>query len=114
MLALSAKITRAQIFGHALTRITIGELLNDFLSQAKSTKETSIYRGYKKVCEGHLFPTFAKVAIQDLKPAAIRKWIRSLNCTAKTASNILMPLRAVIEQALMDQHIKYYRWQVTG
>lgn len=46
------------------------------------------------------------MAIQDLQPAVIRKWIRSLNCTAKTAANILTPLRAVIEQALVDQYIK--------
>jgi len=97
---------RAQIFGHASKKITIGKLLNDFLDQTKCTKETSTYQGYKKVCDGHLFPAFAKVAIQDLKPLTIRKWIGILNCTSKTANNILIPLRAIIEQALTDQLIK--------
>ena len=36
----------------------------------------------------------------------LRKWIRSLNCTTKTAANILTPLRAIIDQALVDQYIK--------
>lgn len=96
---------RAQIFGHAPSRIKIGELLDDFLAHAKKTKESSTYRGYKKICDGHLYPMFGKIAIQDLKPATLRKWISSLDCTAKTASNILIPLRAVIEQALIDQYI---------
>lgn len=97
---------RAQLFGHAQSKITIGALLKDFLDEALATKEASTYRGYKKVCDGHLLPIFGKMAIQDLHPAVIRKWIRGLNCTAKTAANILTPLRAVIEQALVDQYIK--------
>ena len=97
---------RAHIFGHVQTKVTIGDLLREFLAEAKSTKESSTYRGYKKVCEGHLLPIFDKVEIQDLQPAILRKWIRGLNCTTKTAANILTPLRAVIEQALVDQYIK--------
>ncbi|CZK01570.1 site-specific tyrosine recombinase XerC [Legionella pneumophila] len=49
---------------------------------------------------------FEKVEIQDLQPAVLRKWIRGLHCTTKTVANILTPLRAVIEQALVDQYIK--------
>lgn len=97
---------RAHIFGHIQSKITIGELLREFLEEAKSTKETSTYRGYKRVCEGHLLPMFDTVEVQDLQPAILRKWIRNLNCTTKTAANLLTPLRAVIEQALVDQHIK--------
>ncbi len=97
---------RAHIFGEAKTKITIGELLKEFLEHAKSTKESSTYKGYVKVCNAHLLPVFKHVEIQDLKPALIRKWIKGLNCTTKTAANILTPLRAVIEQALVDQYIK--------
>ncbi len=97
---------RAHIFGHVQTTITVGELLRDFLIETKSTKEASTYRGYKRVCEGHLLPIFDKVEVQGLQPAMLRKWIRGLNCTTKTAANILTPLRAVIEQALVDQYIK--------
>lgn len=97
---------RAYLFGHIQKKITVGELLREFLAEAKSTKEASTYRGYKKVCEGHLLPMFDTIQIQDLQPALLRKWIRGLNCTTKTAANILTPLRAVIEQALVDQYIK--------
>ncbi len=97
---------RAKIFGHAKTAITVGNLLKEFLEETKSTKESSTYRGYKKVCERHLLPMFAKIEIQELQPAIIRNWIKGLNCTTKTAANILTPLRAIIERALVDQYIK--------
>ncbi|KTC99204.1 Arm DNA-binding domain-containing protein [Legionella erythra] len=97
---------RAHLFGHAKKKITIGKLLHEFLEDAKLTKEASTYRGYKKICDGHLFPMFEKIEIHNLQPALIRKWIQSLHCTTKTVSNILIPLRAVIEQALVDQYIK--------
>jgi integrase len=97
---------RAHIFGHVQSKITTGELLREFLAEAKSTKEASTYRGYKRVCEGHLLPMFDKVEIQNLQPAMLRKWIRGLECTTKTVANILTPLRAIIEQALVDQYIK--------
>ena len=97
---------RAHIFGHIQKKITVGELLREFLVESKSTKEASTWRGYKRVCEGHLLPIFEKVEIQDLHPAMLRKWIRSLNCTTKTVANILTPLRAIIDQALVDQYIK--------
>ncbi|HAT9621503.1 TPA: DUF3596 domain-containing protein [Legionella pneumophila subsp. pneumophila] len=96
----------ARRFGHVKTNITIGELLRDFLDQIQATREHSTYIGYKKVCEAHLIPYFGEVALQDLKPAFIREWIRGLQVTSKTVSNILIPLRAIIEQALNDEYIK--------
>ncbi|HAT1771546.1 tyrosine-type recombinase/integrase [Legionella pneumophila] len=96
----------ARRFGHVKTNITIGELLRDFLDQIQATREHSTYIGYKKVCEAHLIPYFGEVALQDLKPAFIREWIRGLRVTSKTVSNLLIPLRAIIEQALNDEYIK--------
>lgn len=96
----------ARRFGHLPTNITIGELLNEFVEEAKATREYSTYIGYKRICDHHLIPYFGMIGIQDLKPAFIRKWIKSLNVTAKTVSNLLIPLRAVIDQALNDEYIK--------
>jgi integrase len=96
----------ARRFGHVKTDVTVGELLHDFLEQVKSTREHSTYIGYRKICEARLIPYFGSVAIQDLKPAFIREWIRSLDVTSKTVSNLISPLRAVIDQALNDEYIK--------
>lgn len=76
------------------------------MEQVQATREHSTFIGYKKVCDARLIPYFGQVAIQDLKPAFIRQWIRGLDITSKTLSNILIPLRAIVEQALNDEYIK--------
>ncbi|MFC7782507.1 hypothetical protein [Legionella taurinensis] len=43
------------------------------MEDAKLTKEASTYRGYKKICDGHLLPMFEKTEILNLQPAVIRK-----------------------------------------
>ncbi len=96
----------ARRFGHVKTDATIEELLRDFLVQVQATREHSTYIGYKKICEARLIPYFGSIAIQDLKPAFIREWIRGLGVTSKTVSNLLSPLRAIVEQALNDEYIK--------
>ncbi|GAN28632.1 tyrosine-type recombinase/integrase [Legionella pneumophila] len=96
----------ARRFGHLPTSITIGEMLNEFIEETRRSREYSTYIGYKRICDHHLIPYFGATTIQDLKPAYIRKWIKELNVTAKTVSNLLIPLRAIIEQALNDEYIK--------
>ena len=93
-------------FGHASEKRQVSLLLDDFLAQAKTATELSTYIGYKKICNAHLYPKFGHLAIQELKPAVLRPWIRSLQVTAKTVSNILLPLRAIVEQALNDELIE--------
>jgi integrase len=77
------------MFGHVASNITIGELLNNFLEQAERTLQLSTVVGYKKICHAHLFDIFGKIPLTELTPAFIRKWISSLNLTAKTVRNIL-------------------------
>lgn len=96
----------ARRFGHLPTNITIAEMLNEFIEETKRSREYSTYIGYKRICDHHLIPYFGSTDIQDLKPAYIRQWIKELNVTAKTISNLLIPLRSVIEQALNDEYIK--------
>jgi integrase len=97
---------RAKLFGHVASNVTIGELLSDFLKQAENTLQLSTYIGYKKVCNAHLMNTFGNIHIKELTPAFIRKWISSLNLTAKTIRNILIPLRSILDEALNDDIIQ--------
>lgn len=95
----------AKKFGHMPSDITIGSMLDEYLELVKDTRELSTYLGYKKLSLTHLYPVFSKIFVRDLKPAFIRNWVRSLNLTAKTISNILIPLRAILEQAVNDDMI---------
>ncbi len=96
----------ARKFGHIPSKLTIGEMLNVFVDEVKASCEYSTYIGYKRICDHHLIPYFGMIDIQDLKPAIIRQWLKGLNVTVKTVSNLLIPLRAIIDQALNDEYIK--------
>lgn len=93
---------RASLFGHAVVKASVGELLADYMLIAENTLEHSTVNGYRKVCKGHLFPTFGHIPIKELSPIIIRNWITGLSITIKTARNILTPLRNMLDQALND------------
>ena len=97
---------RAVIFGHAVSNITIKELLEDWLIDVERTHPHSTYRCYKKSCNAHLIPEFGKIRARDLNAQMIREWIRGRKCTLKSIRNDLTPLRAVLDQALNDDLIE--------
>jgi len=104
------KSRRAKLFGaenseNSPSDITIAALLNDYLQQVRRAFETSTAQAYESAYRAHLLPQFGQVKIRDLTPMMLRQWLASLRLTAKTVGNILIPLRAVIEQALNDDLI---------
>ncbi|MCG8060572.1 MAG: site-specific integrase [Candidatus Thiodiazotropha endolucinida] len=96
---------RARIFGHAVSNITIKQLLENWLKDVKRTHPHSTYRCYNKSCQAHLIPEFGDFRARDLTPQAIREWIRGRSATLKSIRNDLTPLRAVLDQALNDDII---------
>ena len=96
---------RAAIFGHSVSTVTIGQLLDDFLAHSQRTLSPSTYLGYQKICVAHLYPQFKHVRIRDLTPELLRTWIGNLDLSAKRIRNILTPLRHVIDQAMVDGYI---------
>ena len=74
----------------------------EFLKQVEKTLNLSTYRTYKKRCDSYLFKAFGHIPIKDLIPITIRQWILSLTIAPKNIRNILIPLRAVLEEAVND------------
>ncbi|WP_161539951.1 Arm DNA-binding domain-containing protein [Glaciimonas sp. PCH181] len=99
--------TTASKFGPAPVKETIGELLREQLDIAKKTLSASTHRGYKQVCDSHLFDQWDKTLLRDLTAPAIRAWIAGLDCKIKTVRNILTPLRNALEQAVNDDLIEF-------
>ena len=93
---------RARLFGHIHANPLIGSLLTEFLSHAERTLQRSTVIGYRRVCQAHLFKIFGKIPVRDLSPAFIRNWISELTLTSKAVRNILIPLRAVLNEAVND------------
>lgn len=97
---------RARLFGHAVSNVTVGDLLNKYLKRIEKTLQPSMVRGYKEICKVHLLPQFGNVRASDLKPFMIREWIEGLSLTSKRVRNILIPLRAVLNLAVTDEQIE--------
>lgn len=96
---------RAQLFGHAVSNITIKELLENWLKDIKRTHPHSTYRCYNKSCQAHLIPEFGDYPARELNAQIIREWIRNRTGVLKSIRNDLTPLRAILDQALNDDII---------
>ncbi|MCU7804225.1 MAG: tyrosine-type recombinase/integrase [Candidatus Thiodiazotropha sp. (ex Lucinoma borealis)] len=96
---------RARLFGHAVSTVTIKELLEEWLEDVEQTHPHSTYRCYRKSCNAHLFPEFGNIRARELTPQRIREWIRSRTGTLKSIRNDLTPLRAILDRALNDDVI---------
>ena len=96
---------RARVFGHAISTVTIKDLLKEWLEDIKRTHPHSTYRCYRKSCNAHLIPEFGSVRARELAPQRIREWIRSRSGSLKSIRNDLTPLRAVLDRALNDDVI---------
>lgn len=96
---------RARLFGHAVSTVTVKELLAEWLKDVERTHPHSTYRCYKKSCNAHLIPEFGSIRARELTPQQIREWVRSRTGTLKSIRNDLTPLRAVLDRALNDDII---------
>ena len=96
---------RARLFGHAVSTVTIQDLLNEWLKDIERTHPHSTYRCYRKSCNAHLLPKFGSIRARELTPQQIREWIRSRTGALKSIRNDLTPLRAVLDRALNDDII---------
>lgn len=91
--------------GQASNKITIAALLDRFLERAQNTLQKSTYLGYRRVCDKHLYEAFGKIQVRNLTPALIRNWVANQRLTTKTINNILIPLRAILDEATNDEII---------
>lgn len=98
---------RAVLFGHVAKRVTVGQLLKDWLTACekaadKGNMSPATVNGYRKVVHGQLLLKWETTTVQDLSTPVLRKWIADMGTTAKTTRNVLGPLRAVLGDALND------------
>ncbi|MBX9597146.1 MAG: site-specific integrase [Burkholderiales bacterium] len=90
---------------------TMDELLNRQIElytgrESNGNMSISTLQGYVNSIQAHLIPSFGKYDITELTPMLIKDWIYSLNCSAKTIRNTLIPLSKVLKTALNDRVIK--------
>jgi len=96
---------RAKLFGFSNSQMTVKQMIREWLGDIEKTIEHSTFDKYRRDCETYLIPEFGDKQLRDLKPIHIRSWLKNLNIKIKTATNILIPLRSALDQAITDEKI---------
>ena len=84
---------------------TIEETLNNWLRTHQRRLAMSTIRDYNSAINHHLIPRFGHIYLSDLTAPMIRKWMASLEISAKRINNIMTPLRMIFEDAYEDEII---------
>lgn len=95
---------RAELFG-ARRSGTLKEALEAYRDRVKATLEYSTWLGYRKAIDNALIPWCGHMRVTDLKPSDIRDWVGQQTMSLKSLQNKLLPLRAVLAEAVADEVI---------
>ncbi len=99
---------RAAIFGHGPGKTqTLKQVMEAYRERVKKTLEPSTFAGYRKAIDHHLVPWCGEKQLTALKPADIREWAGLQTVKLKTLRNRLLPLRAVLDEAVADELIPF-------
>lgn len=97
----------AMFGGHAPARTRLlKDALEAYRDRVKSTLEKSTYAAYRKAVDNVLVPWCGQKRIGELTPSDIREWVGVQTVTLKRIRNVLLPLRAVLDEAVADEIIQ--------
>ena len=83
---------------------TLFEQQLDFYIRSKYAENT--LRDYTRYIRDELIPEFGKILITELTPSRIKDWILTRKQTSKYVRNLLIPFKAVLDEAKNDEIIK--------
>ena len=96
---------RAALFGHASSQQTIGEALDEWLNDIQHAHRNSTYKAYGRAVK-QLKPFVGKYKFRHLDSKVIKRMIRhwghERGVTLKTIRNYLLPLRAILDDAVNE------------
>jgi len=84
---------------------TVGELVRQYLEQAKPVLAPSTHLRYTATYKTHI-SRFDDLLLTELTPPVLRAWIASINRKARTIQAILIPLRSALDYAVNDDLIE--------
>jgi integrase len=97
---------RASVFGQGPAQArTLKTVLEAYRDRVKKTFEPSTFAGYRKAVDNVLVPWCGAKRLDELTPADIREWVGLQTVSLKRIRNLLLPLRAVLDEAVSDEVI---------
>ena len=86
---------------------TVKNLVDEWRETAARALEASTLRGYEFSLKNHILPRWGDTKVTDVSAAAISKWVSSMTLKAKTIRNHLVPLRVVLNDAVISGHLTH-------
>lgn len=97
---------RAVVFGHGSGKsATIREALKDYRDRTEKTLEKSTWNMYRRDIENVLIPRFGALKITEFRASDLRTWVGEQTLSLKRIRNIILPLRAIFNEAVEDEVI---------
>lgn len=81
---------------------TMRALLEAYRDRVKATFAPSTWDGTRKAIDNVLVPWCGNTPVTELKPSDIRDWVGTKAVTLKRLNNLVLPLRAVLDEAVAD------------
>ncbi len=88
--------------------LTFGKFAKEWAKKRMGKKKKikpSTWRDYSSSLNKHVLPAFKDVPIKDIKAHEVKDFRDNLECKAKRANNILVPMRAIFSFALGKEYI---------
>lgn len=99
---------KCRIFGHGAGKTTtVKDLLTDYRDRSKKVLQPSTWTGYRKAIDNVLIPQFGTLQIGALSAGVLRDWISTQKVTRKRMSNLLLPLRNALSEAVADEALSF-------
>lgn len=87
------------------SQIKISDQLEIWVKHKQDHLALSTLRDYKSAINHHLTPTFGDFTISELTTSQVRNWLYGLDISNQRKNNILIPLRAIYDDAYADELI---------
>lgn len=97
--------SKNKLLGTRHSNKTVSQALDEYLKSSKRRLEKSTFRDYYSAIESHLKPHFGHMRLVEVTSSIVKAWIAELTISPKRINNILVPIRAVFEDAYLDEVI---------
>ncbi|MGH2873251.1 MAG: tyrosine-type recombinase/integrase [Solirubrobacteraceae bacterium] len=92
---------RGTLPGMVRTGATFADAGTEYLRYVEHDRERkpSTVRGYRSVINAHLLPAFGELAVEDVTPEVIERWLAGYQGSVRSRNKLLIQLHAILERA---------------